>query len=195
MNYRAFCLFGLLCLIQFGCVQRMSDEAAHPLIGKKAPLFTGTLLDESVFDLGEHLGQDVIILDFWATWCGPCREALPTLAKVASEYHDRGVAFYAVDMGETAAEVQAYLDQSSLPLTVVMDSDGSVADAYGVEAIPQTVIIDRRGNVRFVHVGVSGDLRQRLTSELDELVAESGSVENAAPMARVNGVPKYSQWR
>ena len=186
MAVRLVCLVGVvLCLLQPGCAPPQVDEPEHSLVGKKAPLFSATLLDGAPFDLGEHLGRDVIILDFWATWCGPCREALPTLSEVASAYHDRGVKLYAVDLGESTADVKAYLEQSGLPLTVVMDADGSVAEAYVAEAIPQTVIIDRQGTVRYVHVGVSPGLRERLSRELDELVGESGG-GSAVPMAQLD---------
>ncbi len=160
----------------------------HALVGKKAPIFAATLLDGEPFDLGQHLGQDVIILDFWATWCGPCREALPTLSEVASAYQDRGIKLFAVDLGESTDDVKTYLEQSGLPLTVVMDDDGSVAAAYEADAIPQTVIIDRKGTVRYVHVGVSPGLRERLSRELDELVRESDR-GSAAPMAQAEAPP------
>lgn len=186
MAFRLVCLAGVvLCLLQPGCAPSQIEEPAHPLVGKKAPIFTATLLDGASFDLGEQLGQDVIILDFWATWCGPCREALPTLSEVAGAYQDRGVKLFAVDLGESTADVKTYLDQSGLPLTVVMDDDGSVAAAYGAEAIPQTVIIDRQGTVRYVHVGVSPGLRERLSRELDVLIAEPVP-SSAVPMARAD---------
>jgi thiol-disulfide isomerase/thioredoxin len=149
-----------------------SNEASHPLVGQLAPQFTATLLDGSPFDLAQQQGK-IVILDFWATWCGPCREALPTLSEVAADYRDRGVVLFAVDLQETPAEIKPFLDQSGLDLTVVLDSDGAIAKQYLVEGIPQTVILDQQGKVRFVHVGLSGDLRQRLSRELDELIAVS----------------------
>lgn len=192
MAFRSACLAGMfLCLLQNGCSLPEVDEAAHPLVGQQAPLFTATLLDGAPFDLGEHLGKEVIILDFWATWCGPCREALPVLSEVASVYQDRGVKLFAVDLGESTDEVKTYLEQSGLPLTVVMDDDGSVAAAYLAEAIPQTVIIDRNGTVRHVHVGVSPGLRERLSRELDELVGTSVP-DSAVPMARAEAPTTYS---
>lgn len=176
-----------LCLALQGCTRHEggmatdSSAAAHPLVGQAAPLFTATYLDGSPFDLAQQQGK-VVILDFWATWCGPCREALPTLSEVAAEYRDRGVALFAVDLQETPEEVKPFLDQSGLDLTVVLDRDGTIAKQYLVEGIPQTVIIDQQGKVRFVHVGLSGDLRERLRRELDELLAEApmGSARPAA---------------
>jgi thiol-disulfide isomerase/thioredoxin len=177
-----------LCFALQGCTRPAGDlatdssEAAHPLVGQAAPQFTATFLDGSPFDLAQQQGK-VVILDFWATWCGPCRAALPTLSEVAAEYRDRGVVFFAVDLGESPEEIKPFLDQSGLDLTVVLDRDGAIAKQYLVEGIPQTVILDQQGKVRFVHVGLSDDLRQRLSRELDELIAETpaDSAKSAAP--------------
>ncbi len=159
------------CTALSGCSMPAGDD--HPLVGQQAPLFAASLLDDSPFDLADYVGRDVIILDFWATWCGPCQQALPTLSDVAAQFKDRGVRFFAVDIEETPDDVRRFLDESSLGLTVVMDRDGSISSQYGVNGIPQTVIIGTDGRVRFVHVGLSGDLRQRLTRELNELVADN----------------------
>jgi thiol-disulfide isomerase/thioredoxin len=168
---------------------QQSDEPQHVLVGQKAPLFSASLLDEGRFDLAEVLGSKVVILDFWATWCGPCREALPTLSEVATEFADRGVAFYAVDLDETPAQVKAFLEQAGLELNVVLDEDNRVAMLYKAEAIPQTVIIDRQGTVRYVHVGTSPDLRQRLTRELTELTSESASSPDASQPDSAKNAP------
>jgi len=163
----------VLYLAAAGCdskpAEQHAGEEVHPLVGQKAPLFTSALLDGSPFDLAESLGQKVIVLDFWATWCGPCRTALPTLSEVAGEFRDRGVLLYAVDLDETPTEVKDFLTQSGLELTVIMDQGGQIANKYRVDAIPQTVIIDRQGTIQFVHVGVRADLREQLARELTQL--------------------------
>jgi len=145
---------------------------SHPLVGKPAPKFTATMLDGQPFDLAQHVGSDVIVLDFWATWCGPCRQSLPTLADVAKEYRDRGVRVFAIDLGETPDEVRAFLEHENLDLTVVMDPDGKIGEQYRVEGIPQTVLIGRDGTVKRVHIGVSPSFRSELTSELNALIAD-----------------------
>jgi peroxiredoxin len=177
--------FGLVamvcCALVAGCSAPWGGDD-HPLVGKQAPAFTATRLDDTPFDLTDHLGKDVVILDFWATWCGPCRQALPILSGVAAEYKGRGVEFFAVDLSETPAEVQQFLDDSGLDVPVVMDADGSVAEKYGVEAIPQTVIIGRDGVVRFVHIGTQPSLESRLKQELDGLIsADAVATKNRTP--------------
>jgi thiol-disulfide isomerase/thioredoxin len=116
----------------------------------------------------------VIILDFWATWCGPCRESLPTLSEVAAQHKDRGVAFFAIDVEESPEDVRAFLAETMLKLTVVMDADSAISSLYKLKYFPQTVIIDKDGNVAFVHVGVPprmSDLKAELMRQLDQLLA------------------------
>ena len=70
------------------------------MIGKPAPEFTLPLLDGGIFELAAHRGKEIVLLDFWATWCGPCRAAMPVLVDVAKEYADKGVRYYAIDLRE-----------------------------------------------------------------------------------------------
>jgi len=91
------------------------------------------------------------------------------------------VVLFAVDLGESPEEIKPFLDQSGLDLTVVLDPDGSIAKQYLVEGIPQTVIIDQQGVVRRVHIGLSGDLRERLSRELGELVSAAPTEAAISP--------------
>ena len=163
-------IFSVMAVLSWlGC--DATSQSDHPLVGRKAPLFTATMLDQRPFDLAQYVGKNVVILDFWSTWCGPCIKALPTLSDVAAEYRDRGVEFFAVDIGETPEDVRQFLNSTSLDLAVVMDPDGAISDLYLVEPIPHTVIIGIDGTVRFVHIGASKNLRAELTRELDLLLA------------------------
>jgi thiol-disulfide isomerase/thioredoxin len=156
--------------VELSAAEPEGDEAPHMLSGKPAPALTLPLLGEGKVDLASHKGKDVVVLDFWATWCGPCVQGLPILAKVIDAYRGKGVVFYAVNQREDEATIRAFLKQKKLELTVPLDRDGKIGDAYGVEGIPQTVIIDKQGVVQAVHVGFSPDLKQRLTRELDALL-------------------------
>lgn len=147
------------------------SAASHELVGQKAPLFAAALLNDSQFDLAEHVGRNVIILDFWATWCGPCVAALPVIAEVAKSYEDKGVALFAVNLQEDSAAVRVFLEEHKLDIAVVMDRDGAIGKTYKAEAIPQTVIIGKDGTVEVVHVGFVSDLKSELVHELDALVA------------------------
>ncbi len=161
---------------------QLGAEPEHPLVGKPAPPFDSSYLDGAPFDLGQHLGKDVVVLDFWATWCGPCVASMPTLSEVTNEFRDRGVRLFAVNCAEQPKEVKDFVEQSGLELTVVMDPEGQISKAYGADGIPQTVLIDRQGKVRFVHVG-SQNLREWLTEKLNILSSESPGSPSAAETA------------
>ena len=155
----------------FGQPSSEEKKAPSPLLGKAAPNFKLEKLGGGEVDLASHRDKDVVILDFWATWCVPCRAALPTIAKVAKEYQDRGVVFYAVDLREAPDKVATFLTDEKLDIPAIFDRDGAVAKDYLVKGIPQTVLIGKDGTVQVVHIGLLPDLETRLTSELHDLVA------------------------
>ena len=142
-----------------------------PLVGRTAPDIEAKLLDDSPFSLKSH-ASEVVLLDFWATWCGPCVMELPILMKIAEEYKSKGVVLYAVNAGEDAETIRAFLKDRQWEFNVVLDADGKSAIAYEVTGIPQLVIIGRNGIVKAVHVGYSDDLEHELRAELDSLVAQ-----------------------
>ncbi|MGB0716258.1 MAG: redoxin domain-containing protein [Phycisphaerae bacterium] len=143
----------------------------HPLLGTKAPKLQLDDLNGSQFNLADHRNESIVVVDFWATWCGPCRAAFPTLIEVTSRYADRGVKFIAVNVNENTSLVRDYLKTTGFNLNVVMDEEGKIARAYQAHGLPQTVIVDRDGSVQAVHQGFSQTLRQQLTEELDALLA------------------------
>ncbi len=140
-----------------------------PLVGKPAPDFALELVGGKKFHLADSKGK-VVVLDFWATWCGPCLQAMPQVERATADFKDQDVRLVAVNLQETAAQVTALLDRQKLNVTVALDRDGAVADQYKAVAIPQTVIIDRDGKVARLFVGggphFDDQLRQALKSVL-----------------------------
>jgi len=153
------------------------------LLGKPAPQFKTPLLDGGEIDLAAHKGKNIVILDFWATWCGPCRLSMPILSEVAKSYKDKGVLLFAVNLEEDPDTIKKYLEKQSLTVTVALDEDGSVVELYSVEAIPTTVIVGKDGTIQSVHIGISEDMKEKLQKELDTLLAGKKLVEEkpAAP--------------
>jgi hypothetical protein len=128
------------------------------------------LLDGGRLRLADHAGKNFVMLDFWATWCGPCVEELPLLVEMADEYRDKGVVFYAVNQQEDADTIRAFLEEKKLNLTVALDLDGTAGEAYHVAGIPVLALIDKAGLVQSVHVGYSPTIKQTLRQELDDLL-------------------------
>jgi thiol-disulfide isomerase/thioredoxin len=147
----------------------------HPLRGQPAPAFTLAALEGEPVNLDDPLGEQVIVLDFWASWCGPCREGLPVIAEVAAEYANKGVVTYAVNVGERPEDIRAFVQETRLKLPVLVDESTGISSKYGVEGIPQTVIIGRDGIVHEVHVGLSFNMGDALRGTLDTLLAVPAS--------------------
>jgi thiol-disulfide isomerase/thioredoxin len=135
-----------------------------------APDVTLPLLDGGRVKLSQLRGKKAVVLDFWATWCGPCRQAMPSVAEVARAWQGRGVDFYAVNMAEDSNSVKTFAKQQGMSVPVAMDTDGSAAQAFGVSGIPHLVVIGRDGTIRSVHTGASNDLKQTLMRELESAV-------------------------
>jgi peroxiredoxin len=125
--------------------------APQPAINHPAPDFTLTTLTGETFSLSAARGKPVV-LNFWATWCGPCQRELPALQAAAERYSDR-VLIIGVDQGEEAETVQKYVDQLGLTFPIPMDSEFAVSALYNVRGLPTTFFIDPDGVIRQVWLG------------------------------------------
>jgi peroxiredoxin len=150
-----------------------SDEVRNSaLIGKPAPDFELELLDGTKFRLSGHRDK-IVVLDFWASWCGPCQQTMPQIDKVAREFSDRGVELIAVNLEEPKDRIQATLDRLKLKTPVALDRTGRVAEQYGAASIPQTVIIDRSGKVVRLFVGGGPKFGDQLRTALQAVLSEN----------------------
>jgi len=143
---------------------------ADELLGKPAPEFKLPLLSGGTVDLAKLKGK-VVILDFWATWCGPCRKGLPALADLAKQYGSKGLLVYAVNLRERPEQIRSFLTKLKLELPVALDEDATVADRYKVSGIPQTVLVDAQGVVQAVHVGYYSGVKRKLLKQVEALLA------------------------
>jgi peroxiredoxin len=141
------------------------------LVGQPAPAFQLDYLDGSKFRLADRKGR-VVVLDFWATWCGPCMQAMPGTEDVIREFSDKGVELLAVNMEEQPDQVKAVMERHKFKAPVAIDRDGAVAAKYAVTAIPQTVVIDREGKVVRLFVGGGKATAEGLKKALQELTAK-----------------------
>lgn len=160
------------------------EDGPELLKGTAAPPFSLAMLGGGSVNLADHKNKEIVILDFWATWCGPCVAALPQVAEVAEAYRAKGVAFYAVNQREDAETILQFLRDKQLRIPVAMDAQSTAAGLYRVSGIPQTVIIGRTGNVEVVHVGFSPNLKQSLAAELDALIASQPAPAATTKTAR-----------
>ncbi len=137
------------------------------VVGGAAPEFTLNSLEGETVRLADHQGEEVVVLDFWATWCPPCVKGLPAIEELASKYEGKDVVVYAVNQAETPEQIKAFLEEHGLELNVLLDEEQSVAQAYGVTGIPTTVVIDKAGTVKAAYVGLAPNLESKLSSNVD----------------------------
>jgi thiol-disulfide isomerase/thioredoxin len=146
-----------------------------PLVGQEAPDFRLKTLEGKDLQLRSLRGS-VVVLDFFATWCGPCVQAMPQVDALGEEFAPRGVKLVAVNMQEDAASVKGLMERLKLDPTVVLDIDGATAEKYSVTAIPQTVVIDRDGKVARLFVGGGPTFLSQLREALESLTSEAPEV-------------------
>lgn len=129
--------------------------------GKQLDGFTLTSLDGKPITVGSS--GKVTVINFWATWCPPCREEMPELNKFAKKYQ-QSLVFYAVDIQEDSDKVAEFITKNNYTMTTLLDNDGTVAKKFRISAIPTTIVIDKDGLIKFRK---SGPVTM---SELEEVI-------------------------
>lgn len=136
-----------------------------------APDFTLPLADGRNVRLADHRGE-VVLINFWASWCGPCRVELPKLEALYTQYRDLGVTFLAINVDQERSAADRLLKDMKLAMPVLFDSDNKLAGIYGVDAMPSTVLVDRDGKLRHLHRGYKPGYEQRYEEQIRALLRE-----------------------
>lgn len=142
---------------------------ASPLIGQAAPEIDLELLEGGRFVLSQEKGK-VVVLDFWATWCGPCRQSMPLVEALMDQYDPGQTRLIAVNIREQPDEIRKALDLLKLHSEVALDIDEVAARRYQANAIPQLVVVDAEGKVARLFVGGGEQVVAQLKLTLDELL-------------------------
>ena len=129
-----------------------SGQAPAPEIGREAPDFTLKDLDGKSVRLKDLRGK-VVFLNFWATWCPPCRAEMPDIEEVYQKYRDQDVVILGIDIQESAGKVRSFVEGGGYSWTMLLDSTGKIAGMYKVRAIPTSYFIDREGVIKAVSIG------------------------------------------
>jgi len=123
-------------------------------------------------DLGAYAGK-VVLLDFWASWCLPCKESFPWMQQVHNRYAQQGLVVIAVDVDHDRKPADQFLAQLQPSFPIVFDPHGNLAERFGVNGMPASFYIDRNGRIRYTHTGFHAQERDAAERELTGLLAEA----------------------
>ena len=151
---------------------------AEPNGGGSATDFTLRDIDGKQVSLSDYLGKQVILIDFWATWCVPCEAELPHLQALYKKNHDRGfvVLGVAIDGPETAAQVNSFVRRYALSFPVLLDEETKVVAIYNPKrTAPLSVLIDKSGQIARVRAGYSSGDEKLIAADVEKLIAPAAS--------------------
>jgi peroxiredoxin len=182
-------LTAALALAQYGSGKNNKPKQpadTRSLEGKKAPDFTLPMIDGQDLKLSEQKGN-VVVLDFWATWCGPCVKALPHVQELASdtELAQKGLKVYAVNMTtwkpETEEKAREFVKANNYTFPVPLDREGKLAESYKIQGIPTQVVIGRDGMIKKVFVGDGGE---NLTKAIEQALRAKAPANANGPATK-----------
>jgi peroxiredoxin len=127
--------------------------------------------DGTPVPLADYEGK-VLLVDFWASWCIPCKTSFPALDAIFREYQTRGLEVLAVNLDEERRQADAFLSAHPHQMPVLFDPKGAAPLAFGVKGMPTSFLIDRTGTIRFTHMGYSGNVDVRYRQEIAQLLSE-----------------------
>ncbi len=162
------------------------------LIGKPAPLISGKDLEDKPFSLADLKGK-VVVLDFWATWCSPCVQAMPSMQKISERYADKPVVLVGINRdaeGQEKAVRKLLKKKKKIQFRQYMDADGKAGEAYCIRGIPCTVLIDKEGVIQDIETGFSGE--DALSEKIDD-VLKGKPIHDAEELAvRIKEMKAYA---
>lgn len=148
-----------------------SAQAAMPALGSIAPGFTLKSDNGKNLKLGEFRGQ-VVMINFWATWCSPCRQEIPHLNRLQDRYRKAGFSLLGINIDDQPRVAREMMQKLGVVFPVLFDTDKRVSRLYDVGAMPSTLLIDRDGRVRYIHLGYRAGYEIQYDNQIRELLKQ-----------------------
>ena len=159
-------------LLGFGfSIFAATSLASSGLTGQPAPDFALKSSSGENLRLSEYRG-DVVMVNFWATWCGPCRQEMPLLDQLYTRYQRVGFSLLGVNIDDDSSKAMNMVSELGVSFPVLFDARKDVSRLYEVEAMPVTVLIDREGMVRYVHHGYEPGIEEKYLDQIRSLLRE-----------------------
>lgn len=167
---RRWLLVGLV-IVMFGLTLTVYGDSSSPRIGNNAPNFALKDLEGKTVGLRTVTGtHKVTLVNFWATWCPPCRKEIPDLNAIYNDYKNKSVEILAVNLQEDGDALLAFVQSNKMKFPVLMDQDGKVGERYRVYYIPTTFVLDQKGKIREIIQG--GASYTRLKNAIENVLKE-----------------------
>ncbi|MGD8566487.1 MAG: TlpA disulfide reductase family protein [Gammaproteobacteria bacterium] len=161
-KHNKFALLAALLLIITG---------GNALAAKPAPEITVKTLDNNSIHISDYKG-DVVYVDFWATWCPPCRKSFPWMEEMHQRYKDLGFKVVAISLDNKRAVIDQFLKTMNTSFTIAHDPSGKSASAFNVKGMPSSYLIDRHGNIHLTHMGFNSKDKSKLEAEIKNLITQ-----------------------
>lgn len=160
-----------LVVVTLGLAIQAFAESAGPVVGSNAPQFSLKNLAGNNVGLRQVVGENkVTLVNFWATWCPPCRKEIPELNKIYSNYRNKSVEILGVNLQEDAQTLASFVANNEMKFPVLLDIDGKIGEKYRVYYIPTTFVLDRKGKIREIIQG--GASYERLKDAIERTLKE-----------------------
>jgi cytochrome c biogenesis protein CcmG/thiol:disulfide interchange protein DsbE len=165
-------LFAMLILSPSARSAAKTDEAKSQTGNPPAGGDQAAPADSSGFDLAAYRGK-VVYLDFWASWCKPCKQSFPWMTAIQRRFAREGFEVVAVDLDRDPKAASAFLEKNHPAFRILHDPEGKMAEAHKIKAMPTSILYDRQGKQRSVHLGFKSSDTEPRESEIASLLAES----------------------
>jgi peroxiredoxin len=171
MSFRFFLRHSLK-VVGFWLLLASTAHAGSLTVGRLAPEVRLPLAKGGQISLSQLRGQ-IVLLNFWSSWCGPCREEFPVLDALYRAHHEHGLVLIGVDIDAYPEDAVPFLKKHPISFPIAGDADGAVSSRFFLDSMPMSVLIDRRGTIRWIHRGFNVDDDREYGAQVDALLRET----------------------